>query len=96
MPTYEYECEACGHRFDELQSFKDDPLKVWERALGNVRPRVEVKEPGCDEAPRSHPHRRLRYAGPPSPVNVFAASIRAPETTMKPSHLTSGSKHSGA
>jgi len=22
---------------------KDDPLKVWERALGNVRPRVEVK-----------------------------------------------------
>ena len=22
---------------------KDDPLKVWERALGNVRPKVEVK-----------------------------------------------------
>jgi len=22
---------------------KDDPLKVWDRALGNVRPRVEVK-----------------------------------------------------
>jgi len=22
---------------------KDDPMKVWERALGNVRPRVEVK-----------------------------------------------------
>ena len=22
---------------------KDDPLKMWERALGNVRPRVEVK-----------------------------------------------------
>jgi small subunit ribosomal protein S7 len=22
---------------------KDDPVKVWERALGNVRPRVEVK-----------------------------------------------------
>jgi putative FmdB family regulatory protein len=27
MPTYEYECEACGHRFDELQSFSDAPLK---------------------------------------------------------------------
>jgi len=28
MPTYEYLCEGCGHRFDELQSFKDDPLKT--------------------------------------------------------------------
>jgi putative FmdB family regulatory protein len=28
MPTYEYVCDACGHRFDEMQSFKDDPLTV--------------------------------------------------------------------
>jgi putative FmdB family regulatory protein len=28
MPTYEYLCEACGHRFDEFQSFKDEPLQV--------------------------------------------------------------------
>lgn len=28
MPTYEYRCEACNHQFDELQSFKDEPLKV--------------------------------------------------------------------
>jgi len=30
--------------FDRVaERAKDDPLKVWERALGNVRPRVEVK-----------------------------------------------------
>ena len=28
MPTYEYRCDQCGHQFDELQSFKDEPLKV--------------------------------------------------------------------
>jgi len=28
MPTYEYLCETCGHRFDEIQSFKDEPLKT--------------------------------------------------------------------
>ena len=28
MPTYEYRCDKCGHQFDELQSFKDEPLKV--------------------------------------------------------------------
>jgi putative FmdB family regulatory protein len=27
MPTYEYVCDACNHRFDEFQSMKDDALK---------------------------------------------------------------------
>jgi putative FmdB family regulatory protein len=27
MPTYEYACSACGHRFDEFQSMSADPLK---------------------------------------------------------------------
>jgi putative FmdB family regulatory protein len=27
MPTYEYLCNACGHRFDELQSFSEAQLK---------------------------------------------------------------------
>ncbi|MHB8221012.1 MAG: FmdB family zinc ribbon protein [Acidimicrobiales bacterium] len=26
MPTYEYACTSCGHRFDVVQSFSDDPL----------------------------------------------------------------------
>ena len=28
MPTYEYECDACGHTFEEFQSIKAKPLKV--------------------------------------------------------------------
>ncbi len=27
MPTYDYTCDACGHTFDELQSFSEAPLK---------------------------------------------------------------------
>lgn len=27
MPTYEYECEACGHEFELFQSIVDKPLK---------------------------------------------------------------------
>jgi putative FmdB family regulatory protein len=27
MPTYEYECEGCGHRFEEFQQISDAPLK---------------------------------------------------------------------
>lgn len=26
MPLYEYECQACGHRGEELQRFEDPPL----------------------------------------------------------------------
>lgn len=28
MPTYEYVCDGCGHAFEQMQSFKDDPLKM--------------------------------------------------------------------
>ncbi len=27
MPTYEYECTKCGHRFERFQSMNDEPLK---------------------------------------------------------------------
>lgn len=26
MPIYEYQCRSCGHEFEELQKFSDDPL----------------------------------------------------------------------
>ena len=27
MPTYDYACRACGHRFEEFQSISAEPLK---------------------------------------------------------------------
>lgn len=27
MPTYEYECEACHHNFDDFQSITEKPLR---------------------------------------------------------------------
>lgn len=27
MPTYDYACSACGHRFEEFQSISAEPLK---------------------------------------------------------------------
>jgi putative FmdB family regulatory protein len=27
MPTYEYQCEACGHKFERFQSITADPIK---------------------------------------------------------------------
>ncbi|OVE73963.1 FmdB family transcriptional regulator [bacterium B17] len=27
MPTYDYECTKCGHRFEKFQSMSDEPVK---------------------------------------------------------------------
>jgi len=39
MPIYEYECKKCGHRFDVMQSFNDEPVKTCESngCRGRVR-----------------------------------------------------------
>lgn len=37
MPTYEYACSACDHRFEQRQSFHDDPIKVCPQCGGETR-----------------------------------------------------------
>jgi putative FmdB family regulatory protein len=39
VPTYQYACKepACGHRFEAVQSFSDDPLSTCPVCEGNVR-----------------------------------------------------------
>jgi len=37
MPTYEYECEACGLRFERQQSITEDSLTECPECLGQVR-----------------------------------------------------------
>ena len=36
MPTYEYECESCGHRFEERQSLSEAPLSACPACEGPV------------------------------------------------------------
>ena len=35
MPTYDYQCDACGHHFDELQGFSEPPLKKCPKCKKN-------------------------------------------------------------
>ncbi len=37
MPTYEYACKECGHTFEIVQSFHDDPLTVCPECGGPLR-----------------------------------------------------------
>ena len=37
MPIYEYECRDCHQRFDKLQSFNDEPIRVCPHCGGETR-----------------------------------------------------------
>lgn len=36
MPIYEYQCKACGVRFERVQRFSDDPVRVCPECGGEV------------------------------------------------------------
>jgi len=36
MPTYEYECQECKHRFDRFQSMSAEPIKICPKCGGTV------------------------------------------------------------
>ena len=37
MPLYEYQCESCGHRSEELQRLSDPPLTTCPKCQGPYR-----------------------------------------------------------
>ena len=37
MPTYEYECNACGHRFERRQRIDDQPIRTCPTCNGPTR-----------------------------------------------------------
>jgi len=37
MPTYDYECPACGHRFEAFQKITDKPLAQCPKCKGQLR-----------------------------------------------------------
>jgi putative FmdB family regulatory protein len=36
MPTYEYKCQDCGHKFEKFQSMKDKPVAKCPTCGGKV------------------------------------------------------------
>ena|SRR5215471_7659498 len=51
MPLYEYECDACGHRFEKIQKFSDAPVETCPKCGGAVHkvlssPAIQFKGSG--------------------------------------------------
>jgi len=37
MPTYEYQCEVCGFRFEKFQKISEEPVRTCPRCKGKVK-----------------------------------------------------------
>lgn len=51
MPLYEYQCDACAHRFEVIQKFSDAPVDVCPKCGGAVKkllssPAIQFKGTG--------------------------------------------------
>lgn len=51
MPLYEYQCQACGHRFELIRKFSDPPVELCPACGGSVRkllssPAIQFKGSG--------------------------------------------------
>jgi putative FmdB family regulatory protein len=51
MPLYEYQCDACSHRFERIQKFSDPPVSICPACGGTVRkllssPAIQFKGTG--------------------------------------------------
>ena len=51
MPLYEYQCEACEHRFERIQKYSDPPIETCPSCGGHVKkllssPAIQFKGSG--------------------------------------------------
>jgi putative FmdB family regulatory protein len=51
MPLYEYQCDACAHRFEVIQKFSDAPIELCPKCGGPVKkllssPAIQFKGTG--------------------------------------------------
>jgi putative FmdB family regulatory protein len=87
MPTYEYQCDSCQHRFEVKQSIKDDPLSACERCGKAVRrlissPGIMFKGSGWYVTDYSD---KLK---PPSSGGGETTSTKSPEKKESPAPAT--------
>ena len=59
MPLYEYQCEACDHRFERIQKFSDPPIDVCPKC-GKGPVRKLISSPAIQFKGIGLVHHRLR------------------------------------
>jgi len=106
MPLYEYQCEACSHRFERIQKFSDPPVETCPTCGGAVKklissPAIQFKGSGwyiTDYAKKSSGDGK-DGKGATAPEKTTSSDTTASSTsssTTTPSSGSTGSSSSGS
>jgi putative FmdB family regulatory protein len=102
MPLYEYQCEACGGRFEVIQRFSDPPVEVCQTCGGHVRkllsaPAIQFKGSGWYVTDYARKGMTAGETGAPAKSDEKAKpSSDAKATPASSSSTTPGSTSSGS
>lgn len=90
MPTYEYECSQCSHRFEQFQSIKAEPIKICPVCKGEPRRLISrgagiiFKGSGFYQTDyRSSSYQKKAEADNPPAQSTDKSSGKKPETNKK-------------
>jgi putative FmdB family regulatory protein len=98
MPLYEYECEACGQRFEKIVKFSDPPIEVCAKCgKGPVKklfssPAIQFKGSGfyiTDYAKKSSPDPSGKSSSGSSGSSEASSSETKKSDTPAPSSTSS-------
>jgi putative FmdB family regulatory protein len=96
MPLYEYECDACGHRFEKIQKFSDPPEQTCPKCGGTVHkllasPAIQFKGSGwyiTDYARKDGTKGAKDAAGDAKDTKAEGAKDTKTDTAAKPDTST--------
>ena len=89
MPLYEYQCDACAHRFELIQKFSDPPPASCPRCGGAVRklvssPAIQFKGTGWYVTDYARQDRKEAPDGAESKTDGASDGAAKPDKDRKP------------
>jgi putative FmdB family regulatory protein len=94
MPTYEYECKACGHTFEAFQSMSESPLRVCPQCGKELRRLINGGSGIIFKGSGFYVTDKKGSGSTSSPTKVKTPSDKPATTTT--SNAESAVKHDGA
>ena len=103
MPLYEYQCEACSHRFERIQKFSDPPVESCPTCGGAVKklissPAIQFKGSGwyiTDYAKKKSSSDGKGASGTGTSTSSDTSASSTSSSTTTPSSGSTGSSSSG-
>ena len=86
MPLYEYQCDACAHRFEVIQKYSDAPIDVCPKCGGAVvkllsSPAIQFKGTGWYITDYARAGKTDAGAGPSSPSSETTSESKSDSKT---------------